>query len=49
MRLLGVRWLTHQLYPDFYPIDKVAETRNFYQLFLNVTLDEAAARELLKK
>ena len=49
MRLLGVRWLAHQLYPDAYPIDLIAETRNFYQLFLNVSLDEAAARELLKK
>jgi iron complex transport system substrate-binding protein len=48
MRLLGVKWLTHQLYPNAYPIDMVTETRNFYQLFLKVSLDEAAARELLK-
>ncbi|MFZ1984233.1 MAG: ABC transporter substrate-binding protein [Desulfatitalea sp.] len=48
MRLLGIQWMTHRLYPEAYPIDLVAETQRFYHLFLNVNLDEAAARELLK-
>jgi iron complex transport system substrate-binding protein len=48
MRLLGLKWMMRRLYPDIYPIDLVAETRHFYKLFLNVTLDEAAARELLQ-
>jgi iron complex transport system substrate-binding protein len=44
MRLLGLKWMMHHLYPDEYPIDLVSETRNFYGLFLNVTLDAEAAR-----
>lgn len=47
MRLLGLKWMANHLYPSAYPIDLVAETQRFYQLFLNVTLDEAAARRLL--
>lgn len=47
MRLLGAKWLLRHLYPQRYPIDMVAETQRFYQLFLNVTLDIQAARELL--
>lgn len=47
MRLLGLKWMANHLYPSAYPIDLVAETQCFYQLFLNVTLDEAAARRLL--
>ncbi|GAB6906157.1 Periplasmic binding protein [Desulfosarcina cetonica] len=47
MRLLGLKWMLHKLYPDHTAIDMVAETRHFYQLFLNVDLDEAAARDLL--
>jgi iron complex transport system substrate-binding protein len=49
MRLLGLKWMAHQLYPSACPLDLVAETRHFYQLFLNVTLDEAAARKLLEQ
>ncbi len=48
MRLLGLKWMIHQLYPQHYPLDLVAETQHFYQLFLNVTLDEAAARKLFR-
>ena len=48
MRLLGIKWLTHHLYPKTYPLDLVAETQRFYELFLNVKLDEEATRELLQ-
>ena len=48
MRLLGVRWLTNKLYPSVYPLNIAAETRYFYKLFLNVSLDDAAVRELLQ-
>lgn len=48
MRLLGAKWLTHKLYPSAYPIDLMAETRYFYKLFLNISLDDAATRELLQ-
>lgn len=48
MRLLGVRWLACKLYPSDYPLDLAAETRCFYKLFLNVSLDDAAVRKLLQ-
>lgn len=48
MRLLGVRWLACKLYPSVYPLDLAAETRYFYKLFLNVSLDDAAVRKLLQ-
>lgn len=48
MRLLGLKWMIHHLYPGAADGDLVAETRDFYQLFLNVALDEAAARKLLQ-
>ncbi len=48
MRLLGLKWMIHQLYPKACPFDPVAETQCFYRLFLNVSLDEAAARKLLQ-
>ncbi|MGD9160206.1 MAG: ABC transporter substrate-binding protein [Desulfobacteraceae bacterium] len=49
MRLLGLKWMTHSLYPEAYPIDIAAETRRFYKLFLNVSLDEAMSREILQQ
>ncbi|MBN1906992.1 MAG: ABC transporter substrate-binding protein [Deltaproteobacteria bacterium] len=49
MRLLGLKWMTNQLYPDAYTIDMNAEARRFYKLFLNVTLDEASTREILQQ
>jgi iron complex transport system substrate-binding protein len=49
MRLLGIHWMMHNLYPQTYPIDMVAETRHFYRLFLNVDLNEAAARKILQQ
>lgn len=49
MRLLGIKWLINLLYPDRYPVDMVAETRSFYQLFLGVELTEAQAGEVLNR
>lgn len=49
MRFLGLKWMMHQLYPKAYPLDSISETRHFYKLFLNITLDGAAARELLQQ
>ncbi|GAB6147251.1 ABC transporter substrate-binding protein [Desulfocicer niacini] len=48
MRLLGARWLLNKLYPGKYGIDIVDETRRFYSLFLNFSLDRQAAEELLE-
>jgi iron complex transport system substrate-binding protein len=49
MRLLGIHWMMHNLYPQTYPIDMVAETRHFYRLFLNVDLNEATAKKILQQ
>ncbi len=48
MRLLGLKWTMHKLYPGMYPIDIESETQAFCRLFLNVSLDDAAVRELLQ-
>ena len=48
MRLLGLQWMMHALYPQAYPMDLIAETRSLYRLFLNVDLDDAAVRELFQ-
>lgn len=48
MRLLGLKWMMHTLYPRAYPIDLAAETRSFYRLFLNVDLSDATIEDLLQ-
>jgi len=47
MRILGLCWLTNLLYPDRFPRDMVAQTRDFYRLFLDVELDENQALTVL--
>ena len=47
MRLLGVKWLAHCLYPDSYRIDMVKEAQAFYRLFLNVEIPEETMRMAL--
>lgn len=44
MRILGLKWLTHILYPNDYAIDIIKETQKFYALFLNtdITAEEAS-------
>ena len=49
MRLLGIKWLLNLLHPDRFPVDMVAETQNFYRLFLGVELTAAQAREVLNR
>lgn len=41
MRILGIQWLAHRLYPQAYAIDMRAEILRFHQLFLGVTPSEA--------
>lgn len=48
MRILGIQWLTHSLYPDRFPLDLPAETRIFYRLFLGVDLDDTALAGVIK-
>lgn len=47
MRILGLCWLANELYPDRYPKDMITETKAFYRLFLDVELDDEAARAVL--
>ena len=49
MRLLGIKWLLSLLHPDLYRVDMVAETHDFYKLFLGVDLSEIQTREVLNR
>jgi iron complex transport system substrate-binding protein len=46
-RLLALRWLGHELYPEQFPEDMRAATREFYRLFYAVELSGPMLRELL--
>lgn len=46
-RLMGLRWLASLFYPDRWDEDLRAETKRFYELFYQVTLDDAALDQLL--
>jgi iron complex transport system substrate-binding protein len=48
MRVLGVQWLANLFYPKAYRLDLRRETREFYQLFLGVSLTDAQLDSLLK-
>jgi iron complex transport system substrate-binding protein len=47
LQALGAQWLANLLYPQDFPLDLKAETRHFYQRFLNVSLDDAQLETLL--
>ena len=47
MRILGLKWLMNSLYPREYPLDMVKETREFYKLFLGVSLSADDAKRVL--
>ena len=49
MRILGLKWLTNILYPDYYKIDIIKETKEFYKLFLQVNITDKEAKEILNK
>jgi iron complex transport system substrate-binding protein len=46
-RLIGLRWLAREFYPDQAGMDLRADTREFYRLFYQVELDEPALDRLL--
>ncbi|ACB95939.1 ABC transporter substrate-binding protein [Beijerinckia indica] len=48
MQGLGIQWLANLFYPDLYPFDIKAETKNFYRLFLNVDLNDADLTQILQ-
>lgn len=47
MRLIGVQWLAHRIYPERYPIDLHATVRNFQRLFFGVEPGTEALARLL--
>jgi len=47
-RLIGIRWLTAVLYPDAFPEDLRAITRDFYARFYHVQIDDAQLEGLLR-
>lgn len=47
MRLLGLKWMAHALYPEVFPYDMVRETQAFARLFLETDLTDAQARDIL--
>jgi iron complex transport system substrate-binding protein len=46
-RLLALKWLGHALYPEVFPEDSRAATREFYRLFYAVDLTDPMLDELL--
>ena len=49
MRILGLKWLMNALYPKDYPLDMVKETRDFYSLFLGVSLSIEDAKKVIHR
>ena len=47
MRILGLKWLMHRLYPKTYKVDLVKEAQDFYGLFLGVSLSVEEARQII--
>lgn len=47
MRILGLKWLMRCLYPEAYRVDLIQETREFYSLFLGVTLSADDATRII--
>lgn len=47
MRILGIQWLMHNLYPVEYPIDIVKEARHFFALFLGAQVSDAQMRKVI--
>ncbi len=46
-RMMGILWLGNLVYPEQYRLDIKQETKNFYQLFYHVTLDDAQIKKIL--
>ena len=46
-RIIGIRWLSKQIYPDIFDYEIGAEVKAFYQLFYHLELTDAQLDELL--
>ena len=47
MRILGLRWLMQHVYPHEYQIDIIREAKEFYQLFLGITMNDEQMRSIV--
>jgi iron complex transport system substrate-binding protein len=45
--LMGSRWLANVLYPDLFPFDVIAATKEFYGLFFRMEFTDDMVKELL--
>jgi iron complex transport system substrate-binding protein len=46
-RYIGLRWIARLLYPDRFPEDMHATTREFFKLFYQIEPDDAALDRVL--
>ena len=46
-RIIGIQWVANLLYPKYYDVDMVKETKTFYKMFYGCELSDAQAQELL--
>jgi iron complex transport system substrate-binding protein len=49
MRLMGIQWLMHNLYPKQFDIDIVKAAKDFYRLFLGVDKTDEEIRKVVYK
>lgn len=47
-QFLGTQWLANKLYPETFPMDMKAVTKEFYQLFFQADLSDAELTDLLE-
>ncbi len=47
-RFLGLKWVAATIYPDYYKVDMVKETKEFYKLFYHIDITDDEAKALLK-
>ena len=46
-RCIGIQWVANLLYPDYYPIDMVDATREFYEVMWRISITEELAINIL--
>jgi len=47
MRIIGLKWLAHLLYPNDYAVDIVRETQQFYALYLDKEISAEEASRII--
>lgn len=49
MRFLGIKWLVNLIYPNAFNFDIKDETRRFYKMFLDISLDDDMLSRILNE